>query len=234
MKLTIVAPTYNEAENLVQLVDEVGKALVGVDYELMIADDDSPDLTWARAEEIGKQNPRVRCLRRVENRGLGHAVIDGFTHAAGEVLACMDADLQHDPAILPQMLHELEAGSDLVVGSRYVSGGGTGEWNRLRRLESWLATKLAQVVLGVKLKDPMSGYFMLRRRDFESVCARLNGDGFKILLEIVARLKPRQVTEIPYIFRARTAGESKLSSRVVVAYLRQLWRLGPFRRGRAS
>jgi len=159
------------------------------------------------------------------NPGLGSAVIDGFSAAEGEALACIDADLQHDPRILPKMLAELYEDSDVVVGSRYVDGGGTGKWKWRRRFGSWTATKMAQILLGVKLKDPMSGYFLMWRKDFARVQAQLNGNGFKILLEVLAKLQPSVVKEIPYTFGSRKFGESKLTGKIVAQYLRQLWRL---------
>lgn len=225
VQLSVITPTYNESENLEALIRELECALHGIQYEILISDDDSPDLTWARAEEISQSNVRVRVLRRKENHGLGPAVVDGFSIARGELVACIDADLQHDPSILPQMLQALEDGADLVVGSRYVAGGGTSNWSWARRFTSWTATKLANWVVGFEVHDPMSGYFMLRREDFLRVKRELNADGFKILLEIAARLRPRRLREVPYNFRARRAGRSKLSGRVVFVYLCQLWRL---------
>ncbi len=225
MKLSVISPTFNEAENIPRLVEQLGLALSHIDYEILIVDDNSPDLTWSVAERISLTNPRVRVLRRMCNPGLGSAVIDGFSAAEGEALACIDADLQHDPRILPKMLAELYEGSDVVVGSRYVDGGGTGKWKWRRRFGSWTATKMAQILLGVKLKDPMSGYFLMWRKDFARVQAQLNGNGFKILLEVLAKLQPSVVKEIPYTFSSRKFGESKLSGKIVVQYLRQLWRL---------
>ena len=223
--LTVVAPTYNESENVERLVRALEATLDGIDYEILISDDDSPDLTWARAEEIARDDSRVRVLRRTRNRGLGNAVIDAFVAARGDVVACIDADLQHDPSILPAMFASIQNGADLAVGSRYIAGGGTAEWSWIRRLQSRIATKLAQWLLGVELQDPMSGYFMMRRDDFLHVRNQLDGNGFKILLEIVARLKPGTVRELPYTFGPRTAGTSKVSAGIAVAYLRQLWRL---------
>lgn len=225
MKVTIVAPTYNEAENVPRLVNEVCAALSGIDYELVIADDDSPDRTWAVAQELAAQNPRIRVLRRSSNRGLSPAVMEGFVSSSSEYVGVIDADLQHDPAILPQMVAALDAGAEMVVGSRYVEGGGTGTWNASRRFQSWVATKLAQTFLGVELSDPMSGYFTLRRDDFNRIHSQLDSSGFKILLEIVARLAPTRLEEVPYTFRERLAGESKLSSKIVLQYLEQLWKL---------
>jgi len=224
MKLSVISPTLNEAENVSRLVEQLQGALVDIDYEILIVDDDSPDLTWSIAEKISLTNPRVRTLRRMHDPGLSVAVIDGFSAAGGDVVACIDADLQHDPSILPRMLDELQ-GMDVVVGSRHVDGGSTGKWNWLRRLQSWIATKTAQFLLGVKLKDPMSGYFLVWRKDFVAVKEQLDGKGFKILLEILARLHGSRVKEVPYTFRPRTHGESKLSSKVVLLYIQQLWRL---------
>jgi dolichol-phosphate mannosyltransferase len=225
MRLSIVSPTYNEADNLEPLVKELAMVLAGSDHEIVVVDDDSPDLTWKRAAELGRRFPQVRSLRRTRNRGLSSAVIDGFNAAGGDIVACMDADLQHDPLILPRMLLELDHGADLVVGSRYVEGGGTGEWIWHRWLSSWAATKLTRVLLHVDLKDPMSGFFLMRRSDFLKVRHRLDARGFKILLEIVARLQPKKIVEVPYTFRNRRAGKSKLSGLVVLQYLQQLWKL---------
>lgn len=225
MKLSVISPTYNESENIGLLIAELEKCLVGVDYEILISDDDSPDLTWARVEEIARANPRVRVLRRTSNRGLGPSVVEGFSSATGDALACIDADLQHDPALLPQMLNELLNGCDLVVATRYMPGGGTANWGTIRRLGSWGCTKLSQRLLGVKLRDPMSGYFMMRRDDFLRIRDRLNVRGFKILLEIVAHAQPSRLGEVPYTFGPRARGESKLSKQIVFAYLSQLWRL---------
>jgi dolichol-phosphate mannosyltransferase len=225
MKLSVISPTLNEAENVPLLVEHLGRALHNIDYEILIVDDNSADGTWAVARKISETNPRVRAIRRTQNPGLGLAVIDGFSDAKGDVLACIDADLQHDPAILPTMLEELHNGADVVVGSRHVDGGSTGEWDRFRRLQSWIATRTAQLLLGIRLKDPMSGYFLLSRKDFREVKDDLNAKGFKILLEILAGLGASKIKEVPYTFRPRARGESKLSSRVIFQYFQQVWRL---------
>jgi dolichol-phosphate mannosyltransferase len=167
----------------------------------------------------------VRSLRRTQNPGLGAAVIDGFSAAEGDVLACIDADLQHDPLILTRMLEELRDGVDIVVGSRHVDGGSTGEWDRSRRVQSWIANKMAQLLLGVRVKDPMSGYFLVRRKVFFEIREQLNGKGFKILLEILWNLHASKIKEVPYTFRPRTRGQSKLSGRIILQFVHQLWRL---------
>lgn len=225
MKLSVISPTYNESRNVGPLIDALEKSLQSTDYEILISDDDSPDLTWAQVQEIGRRNPKVRALRRTCDRGLGPSVVDGFCSATGDAVACIDADLQHDPTILPQMLKELSNGADLVVATRYMPGGGTANWGMIRRFGSWGCTKLAQVLLGVKLRDPMSGYFMMRRDDFLRIRDGLNVRGFKILLEIAASMRPRRLSEVPYTFGPRAQGESKLSNKIVFAYLAQLWRL---------
>ena len=230
MKVTIVSPTYNEAANVPRLVQEVDAALSGMDYELLIADDNSPDQTWAVAQELAAQYLRVRVLRRTKDRGLSPAVIEGFLSSSSDYVGVIDADLQHNPAILPQMIAALDSGAEIAVASRYVEGGGTGTWNASRKFQSWVATKLAQTFLGVGISDPMSGYFILRRKDFNHIHNQLDSGGFKILLEICARLAPSKVAEIPYTFRERVAGESKLSSKIILQYLEQLWNLSHFSR----
>jgi dolichol-phosphate mannosyltransferase len=225
MKLSVISPTLNEAQNIPALVEQLQQALGEIDYEILIVDDNSPDLTWSVADQISLKDPRVKSLCRRNNPGLGMAVIDGFSAADGDMLACIDADLQHDPSILPRMIQELQSGMDVVVGSRHVKGGGFGKWSRWRRFESWCANKTAQLLLGFEVKDPMSGYFLMWRKDFERVQEQLNESGFKILLEILAKLRTRRVKEVPFTFRPRVVGESKLSSKIVLLYFHQLWRL---------
>ena len=225
MRLSVISPTLNEAKCVPKLVEELERALGEINYEILIVDDNSPDGTWSIAQNIALTHPRVRSIRRMQNPGLGASVIDGFSAAEGDVLACIDADLQHDPLILARMFEELQLGADIVVGSRHVEGGSTGDWSRLRRAHSWIANKLAQLILGVRLKDPMSGYFAVWRKDFCEIKERLNGTGFKILLEILSNLHASKIKEIPYTFRPRTQGQSKFSGVVVLQFIQQLWRL---------
>jgi dolichol-phosphate mannosyltransferase len=225
MKLSVISPTLNEARNIPALVERLERSLGELDYEILIVDDDSPDLTWSVAEEISRKDPHVRWLRRTKNPGLGMAVVEGFSVAEGDIFACIDADLQHDPCILPRMVEELQNGADVVVGSRHVKGGGFAKWSRWRRFESWCANKSAQLLLGFEVKDLMSGYFLVWRKDFDRVQGQLSESGFKILLEILAKLRSPRVKEVPYVFQPRAVGQSKLSSKVVYLYFRQLWRL---------
>src|SRR5262249_22658991 len=230
MQLTIVTPTFNEKDNVCRLVERIHSAAMGINHEILVVDDDSPDRTWKVVDELTKSDPRVRLLRRIGKRGLSQAVIDGFSDARGELVACIDADLQHDATILGDMYRVLLNGADFAVGSRYVSEGKIENWSWFRRQESAIATKLAMLLIGIEIRDPMSGYFMMRRIDFLTVRQELSGEGFKILLELLSALRPLKVTEITYTFGQRHAGKSKLDSRIVLAYLRQLWRLSSIAR----
>lgn len=232
--LTIVTPTFNEAENVEPFVAAVRAAMPQIGYEILVVDDDSPDLTWHRVETIAQRDERVRVLRRTGARGLSAAVIDGFSTARGDMVACIDCDLQHDPSILPRMIQELLSGADVVVGSRYVAGGGVGQWGFIRRLGSLLATRLALAAVGVSVLDPMSGYFVLRRRDFDRIRPRVRAAGFKILLEIIAAFDSCVVREIPYTFAPRKFGKSKMDFAVGMSYFGQVCRLALRRRFRAG
>ena len=218
--VSVVTPTFNEAENLPLLVASLQESLAGLRYEIIVADDDSPDGTWEIAERLGEADPSVRLVRRFHDHGLSAAVLDGMSVARGRVLAVIDADLQHDPAILPDMVAALDDGrADVVVGSRATEGGGYGDWAASRRLVSWVATFIARVVLRVSVSDPMSGYFALTRSAYERGAAGINPRGFKILLEFIGRDRDLRVLEVPYEFRNRVHGETKLNRSVIRSYL---------------
>jgi dolichol-phosphate mannosyltransferase len=218
--LSLVLPTYNEAENLPTVLREISGILSEFPFEIIVVDDDSPDGTWKKAEEISRQNKHVRVLRRVGRRGLSSAVVEGFSMAKGEALAVADADGQHDYAILPTLYEAVLSGAGIAVGSRYVPGGGTGDWSSERRFLSRLATRLTSLFTGVRVQDPMSGFFAIRRTLFRAIAPNLHPKGFKILLDLLARLpKGTTVREIPYTFKPRTAGTSKLSLAVQFAFL---------------
>jgi dolichol-phosphate mannosyltransferase len=218
--LSVVTPTFNEAENLPLLVASLQESLAELRYEIIVADDDSPDGTWEIAERLGEADPSVRVVRRFHDHGLSAAVLDGMSIARGRVLAVIDADLQHDPAILPDMVAALDDGrADVVVGSRATEGGGYGDWAASRRLVSWVATFIARVVLRVSVSDPMSGYFALTRSAYERGAAGINPRGFKILLEFIGRDRDLRVLEVPYEFRNRVHGETKLNRSVIRSYL---------------
>jgi dolichol-phosphate mannosyltransferase len=223
--VSLVVPTYNEHDNIIPLLDAVRAAMAGRALEIWVIDDDSPDGTWRIAGEYARAHPEITVVRRRNERGLSGAVIEGFRQARGEILAVMDADLSHDPALLPSLVDAVLASADVSVGSRRVPGGGADRWPWYRHLASHGATGLARWALGVPLADPMSGYFVVRRDVFESVRDRLRARGYKILLEIVARTDPLKIVELPYVFRARRQGVSKMSVRVAAQYLTSLWML---------
>ncbi len=218
-QLSVVVPTYNEAESLPVLLDRLDLALAEVDYEVVVVDDDSPDGTWRLAEEASQRSRRIRVLRRIGRRGLSSAVLEGLALAQGEVLAVMDADGQHDETILPAMLDAVADGADVCIGSRAVEGGSYGAFSAQRRLVSWGGAQLARALVGADVSDPMSGFFALSRGRWEATRADVSGRGFKILLELLARGERPVVAEVGYHFRLRTAGTTKLSGSVVTAYL---------------
>jgi dolichol-phosphate mannosyltransferase len=220
LRLSIVIPTFNERSNIGELLSRLEATLGDTGWDVTVVDDDSPDQTADLVREIARTDPRVRCLQRIGRRGLSSACIDGMLASAGPVIAVMDADLQHDESILPKMLSEIEADSaDVVVGTRYAVGGSTGNWSHGRAVMSRIATAASRVVLKRNLSDPMSGFFMLRRTVLDATVRDLSGLGFKILLDILTTVNgPLRVTEIPYPFRERAAGESKLDGLVVWEY----------------
>ena len=224
-QLSIVVPTFNEASNVAELRDRVAAALTGVDWELIFVDDDSPDGTAERVAALAQQDSRVRGLLRIGRRGLSTACIEGMLASSAPLVAVMDADLQHDETRLRPMFEALrDTDLDIVVGSRYVAQGSIGDWDRARASISRLATRLARSVLKADLRDPMSGFFMLRREALlRSVRAGMSGVGFKILLDLFASAPtPLRFVEVPYTFRPRHSGESKLDSNVAWEYLLML------------
>lgn len=226
LDLAVVIPTFNERGNVPALVAKLDQALDGIAWEAIFVDDDSPDGTADAARELARADRRVRVIQRIGRRGLATACIEGMCATAAPAVAVIDGDLQHDETILPAMLAALkqDATLDIVVGSRFVDGGGTGEWDRDRVAKSAFATRLSQRVLDVGLSDPMSGFFMLRSETLRRIAPRLAGIGFKILLDIMAASdRPLKFAELPYVFRVRSAGESKLDHVVAMEYLLALY-----------
>ncbi len=215
-ELTVVIPTLNERENIAPLLERLDLTLAGTRWEVVFVDDDSTDGTPELVREIGRADARVRCLHRIGRRGLSTACIEGILASASPFIAVMDADLQHDEALLPGMLNTLRhEPCDIVVGSRYVTGGGVGEWNKTRASMSGFATQLSRLICKTEIADPMSGFFMLRRDVFETAVRDLSGQGFKLLLDLLASLPtPPRLKELPYQFRNRRYGESKLDTMV--------------------
>ncbi len=222
LELAVIIPTFNEAENVPVLVAKLDQALAGVNWEAVFVDDDSPDGTANAAREIARIDRRVRVIQRIGRRGLSSACIEGMCATAAPFVAVIDGDLQHDETILPVMLAALRADDmlDIAIGSRFVEGGGTGEWDRDRVAKSALATRLSRQVLKADLSDPMSGFFMTRTALVRELAPQLAAIGFKILLDIMTgSRRPLNFREFPYVFRVRTAGESKLDHVVAMEYL---------------
>ncbi len=220
-KLSIVVPTFNEAGNVETLAQRINKALFGIDYEIIFIDD-STDNTPEVLEALSLKDSRIRYEHRVGETGLATAVIRGFHVADGELLACMDADLQHPPEILKPMYAAVESGFDFCIPSRFIPGGDDGGLAWYRKFVSWVARWIGKLALPClrKVSDPTSGLFMFRKEAIEN--AKLDPVGWKIMIEVLAMSKYSSIVEIPYGFKDRTSGESKLSGKVTMQYLQQV------------
>lgn len=224
--LSLVIPTYQERENIVQIIQQ----LVGLlepefagRYELIVVDDNSPDQTAQLALQLRSSYTQLQVIRRQSERGLATAVIRGWQAGRGNVLAVIDADLQHPPDVLLHQLKAIATGADLVVASRHVEGGGVSDWNIGRRLLSRGAQLLGLLVLpGVlsRVSDPLSGYFMVRR---EAIAGpKLNPVGYKILIEVLARGSFGAIAEVSYVFQERQDGQSKVTYKQYLEYIQHL------------
>jgi dolichol-phosphate mannosyltransferase len=218
-ELTVVVPAFRERENIPSLLAALETALAGVDWETIVVVDDAFDGTEDLVRDRAQQDRRVRCLHRVGRRGLASACIEGMLASSAPYLAVMDADLQHDETLLPKLLAAAKSErADVVVASRYMEGGSTGELAAERVRLSQLASALSRV-LCKGLTDPMSGFFVVRRGFLEQVMRRLYGRGFKILLDLVAATRGEaRIVELPYRMRSRVHGESKLGARVIAEF----------------
>ena len=222
--ITIVIPTYNERENIIPLVESISKSVSGYNYEILFVDDDSKDGTVEAIDSLKDRYP-VRVIVRHGEKGLASAVVKGFENAKHDLIVVMDADLQHPPGRVPHLLNALSQGADIAVGSRYVLGGGCDDWSGLRKLISRGAIILAGLALpqSRRVKDPMSGFFALKRKVVKEV--KLDPIGYKILLEVLVMGKYNKVVEIPFKFQLRELGKSKLDLNQQYEYLRHLGRL---------
>jgi dolichol-phosphate mannosyltransferase len=232
VRLSIVVPTYNERTRLGELVEAVFQVFTahGIDGELVIVDDGSPDGTGALADELATRHA-IQVVHRAGKQGLGTAVIAGFAVARGDVLGVMDADLSHPAEALPRLLSALEgASADMAIGSRYVPGGGVRNWPVHRQLMSRLACLLARPI--TPARDSTSGFFLVRKPAIEGV--KIAAGGFKICLELLVRGRVQSIVEVPYVFSDRAAGESKMSWREATGYLWQLRDLLRFRQARPT
>jgi dolichol-phosphate mannosyltransferase len=222
--LSIVIPTFNEKDNIVPLIEQMRKALAGYDYETVFVDDNSSDGTAEAIESLASKYP-VRVLVRKDERGLASAVVHGINNSDSEYVLVMDADLQHPPEVIPALIEKAKSSVDVVIGSRYVEGGGCQDWGIIRRIISKGAMGLAHLFLPATrpVNDPMSGFFMFNRRVVEGV--ELKPAGYKILLEILMEGKIESTAEVPFVFVNRSGGESKLNAKQQIEYLRHLYSL---------
>ena len=223
--VTIVVPTYNERENIRVLIPMISKILHSSkisSYEILVVDDNSPDGTWLEAEKLGKKYP-VRVLRRVNRRGLASAILEGIANAYYDNVIVMDADLQHPPAILPDIIHALSR-SDIVIASRY-RGGRIEKWSFMRRMMSFTAMFLAKLLIPKirRIGDPLSGFFGIKKTILRGV--RLRALGFKVLLEILSKAEYGTIEEVPYEFSRRRYGSSKLGLKVIRDYIKHVIRI---------
>lgn len=227
-EVSIVVPTYNERDNIAELVDRIHKALsrAGIKYEIVIVDDNSPDGTAEVAESLSSQY-NVKVLKRKGKLGLSSAVLDGVKISTGRYIVVMDADLQHPPEVIPELTDKARNGYDVVIASRYVRGGSPGEWNIVRKVISKGATYIARIMLpqARNVKDPMSGFFLFKKEVIED--RQLNPRGFKILLELLVRGRYNKVCEVPYTFGKRLKGKSKLGTKEIINYLLHVMDLTP-------
>ena len=220
LEVAVVVPTLNEAANVEKLIAGLSIVLAGRGWEVVFVDDNSPDGTSELVRRIGRDSRHIRIVQRVGRRGLSSAVVEGILATAAPIVAVMDGDLQHGEEALPRLIDAIaERGAELAVGTRYGAGGGIGDWDQGRARMSRLATRAGQIALGTDVSDPMSGFFAIRRDAFERALPRLSAVGFKILLDLLASSPaPLKVAEIPYQFRTREAGESKIGARVIAEY----------------
>jgi dolichol-phosphate mannosyltransferase len=220
-ELAIIIPTFNERDNIAAILEKIEEALPSVSWEVIFVDDDSTDGTGSVLHKACRNDPHVRALRRIGRRGLASAVVEGVLSTSTPYVAVMDADMQHDERLLASMLSALrEDQADLIIGSRYKDHGGLGDLEDRRKKISQFATRLSRLVIKADLTDPMSGFFMCHRAVFERAVRNLSLQGYKILLDLIASSDPQpRLLELPYVFRSRLHGESKLDSLVVLEYV---------------
>ncbi len=227
MHLAVIIPTYNERENLPELIYRIENCLKKMkDFEIIIVDDNSPDGTGEIAEDLAKSYSNIKVVHRPRRMGLASAIIDGLRHTNAELIAVMDADLQHPPELLPILIDKMiNDDAEVVIASRYCPGGSVGNWSLLRQIISKVATKIARILIPriSNVSDPLSGYFVVRKDVIENV--NLNPIGMKILLEILAKGKYSKVCEVPYKFLPRERGRSKLNLGTYIQYLKHVFKI---------
>lgn len=224
LELTVVIPTLNEAGNVQPLLEKLGVALAGIEWEAIFVDDGSTDGTPDLLTSIAQNDRRVRMVRRIGRRGLSSAVVEGALASTTPIIAVIDADLQHDERILPDLYKAIaKDGNELAIGTRYAGNGSTGEWDDKRLKISRFATALASPIMKTRLSDPMSGFFAVRRDVLLEAAPGLSNVGYKILLDLVASSpRPLKLAEVGYTFGTRQSGESKLDEMVALEYIELL------------
>ncbi len=230
-ELSIIIPTYNERQNLPILIEKINNSINNsIKYEIVVVDDNSPDKTWEVALEYSKKGYPVKLILRPRKMGLSSAIIEGFHKSSGEYIVVIDADLQHPPEVIPILYNEAKKhGADIVIASRYIKGGGVEGWSLIRKIISKGASLLAKIALPQvrKISDPMSGFFLVKRDVIEGL--ELKPKSWKVLLEILVKGKYSKVIEVPYIFRSRIHGESKLRLKDMISYFKHVLELSEYR-----
>lgn len=222
--LSLVIPTYNERDNIEETLRATVESLEGkLPYEVIVVDDDSPDGTWEIVKRFAAVSPGVRLVRRTGGtRDQAHAIVEGFRVARGAILGKMDADGSHDPRALAALVAKIDAGFEVVIGSRYADGGTISSWPLPRRMLSTVGTAIVRALMKMDVDDPLSGFWVIRREVFERAAKHRFTDGFKVLLQLCVRGQARQIAEVPIEFRDRTRGKTKLRPAVLLKSLNSL------------
>ncbi|MFP4523491.1 MAG: glycosyltransferase [Candidatus Nanoarchaeia archaeon] len=216
-KLSVIIPTYNESEVIVKTIRSLVSVIEPViEYEILVMDDNSPDKTWHIVNKTFPQK-NITAIRRLHDRGLAPAVLEGYNRATGDYLLVIDADGQHDEKIIPQMLKKITS-ADIVAATRYTKGGGVKGWSKKRIFMSKFAALLAKPFIAQKVTDPMSGFYMITKELYAQKKHKLSAKGYKIFLDILCASPKAKVLEVPYYFKTRKLGESKLGFNVLIQY----------------
>jgi len=236
-EVSIIIPTYNESENIIQVLKSIGEHIQkDIATEAIVVDDNSPDGTGKLVEDYindaqNKTGYTIGVIHRKTKSGLSSAILNGIQHSSGETIVVMDSDFSHPPKIIPRLIEEIKKSRcDIAIASRYMTGGSIKGWTSKRKLLSKTATKIAKTGLGVNQSDPMSGFFAFRRKIIDGL--KFDAIGYKMLLEILVKAKDVKVKEIPYTFTNRVHGSSKLDSSTMIDYARSVWKL--YRYGRKA
>jgi dolichol-phosphate mannosyltransferase len=223
--VSVVVPTLNERENIARLLATVRQALDGTHFEVLVVDDASSDGTPEAVREEARQHLNVRLMQRSQRLGISSAVLEATDLAAGSIIVMMDADFSHDPMMLPLLVKQVRAGSDLVIGSRHVPGARIERWPLHRRVGSIVMLRFVRAVFRLRARDPLSGFVAFRREVLENLPTRFSARGFKLLLEVLTTLPSLRVSEIPITFVDRTRGESKFGRKELREFVTLCWRL---------